>query len=91
MMKQIKHIIGYIPSNEGMKNFKDGRLLWASISPNNKLFIHKLGTLNIYDDVIYDDDLEVYTLEYYIEEDDDGISKLHWIIIDVYLVLFLLF
>ena len=72
---------GHMPSNEGMKNFKDGRLLWASISPENKIFIHKLGTLNNYDDVIDDDDLEVYTLEDYIEEDDDGISKLHWIII----------
>ena len=72
---------GHMPSNEGMKNFKDGRLLWASISPENKIIIHKLGTLNNYDDTIDDDDLEVYTLEDYIEDDDEGISKLHWIII----------
>ena len=64
-----------------MKNFHDGRLLWASISPENKIIVHKLGTLSNYDDTIDDDKLEVYTLEDYIEEDDEKISKLHWIII----------
>jgi hypothetical protein len=70
-----------MPSNEAMKNFHDGRLLWASISPDNTIVVHKLGTLNNYDDAIDDDDLEIYTIEDYIEDDDEKISKLHWIII----------
>jgi uncharacterized protein YxeA len=51
---------GRIPTNEALKNFKDGRLIWASVDENNYLIINRLGTLADYNDNLNDDDEEVY-------------------------------
>jgi hypothetical protein len=51
---------GRIPTNEALKNFKDGRLIWASIDSNGNLIINRLGTLTDYDDTLNDDDDEVF-------------------------------
>jgi hypothetical protein len=51
---------GRMPTNEALKNFKDSRLIWASIDENNYLIINRLGTLTDYNDNLNDDDEEVF-------------------------------
>jgi hypothetical protein len=45
-----------IGTNEDMRNFKDGRLIWTSVDQNGNVIVHRLGTLSNYDDNKNDDD-----------------------------------
>ena len=45
-----------IGTNEDMRNFKDGRLIWTSVDANGYVMVHRLGTLSDYNDNINDDD-----------------------------------
>ena len=63
---------GRIPTNEALKNFKDGRLIWASIDANGNLIINRLGTLIDYDDTINDDDDEVFDDQLWTGSDSKG-------------------
>ena len=47
---------GYMGTNEDMRNFKDGRLIWTSIDVNGNILIHRLGSLSNNDNTKNDDD-----------------------------------
>ena len=52
-----------IGTNEEMKNFKDGRLIWTSVDANGYILVHRLGTLSDYNDEENDDNDVITTID----------------------------
>ena len=67
---------GYMGTNEDMRNFKDGRLIWTSIDANGNILIHRLGTLNN-DNTKNDDDDIIFNDSTAKNEDDDSNNNIN--------------